>query len=219
MNFTYLLGFVLVSGAVKVFPVSYCSLARKLTRNKRARRARMTKWDLKSHHSRDRLLVRPDVGDRLGANRAIASRVTDQFATRPASRCFGQLLRVGPRPVRPSDGTVTRLEISFRHSGVSCSFLLFDSLANEREPTGKTFTTPLTSPNTNIHVKFIFPWSSPLNLLELMYMYVMTLIHSPHRISQSLFWIALHRRRRRSMRKRVGSAALTSRRSSSPLMG
>ena len=57
MNVTYMLGFGLVSGVVKVFPVSSLSLARKSTRKKRVRRARMTKWDLKSH---DRLLVGPD---------------------------------------------------------------------------------------------------------------------------------------------------------------
>ena len=41
--------------------------------------------------------------------------------------------------------------------------LLVYFLPNERELTGKTFTTPLTRPNPNPYsVKFIFPWSSPL---------------------------------------------------------
>ena len=46
MNFTYMLGFGVVSGVVKVFPVSSLSLARKSSR-KKGRRGRMTKWDPK----------------------------------------------------------------------------------------------------------------------------------------------------------------------------
>ena len=41
--------------------------------------------------------------------------------------------------------------------------VLLDFLAYEREPTGKTFTTPLKSPNPNMYVKFIFPVEVPFN--------------------------------------------------------
>ena len=53
MNFTYVLGFVVLGDAVKVFPVSSSSFARKTTGRNRARshsgawRALKTKWDLK----------------------------------------------------------------------------------------------------------------------------------------------------------------------------
>ena len=109
----------------------------------------------------------PDVGDRSGAGRcfrSIASRVADQLMTRLASRCCRQLLRIFPGPVRPDNGTVKRLEIPFRHPHASCSFFLVDFLAKERELTGKTFTTPFTSPNPNIYVKFIFPVEFPFNV-------------------------------------------------------
>ena len=52
MNFTYVLGFVVLRDVVKVFPVSSPSFARKTTRKNRARshsgarRGLMTKWDL-----------------------------------------------------------------------------------------------------------------------------------------------------------------------------
>ena len=109
MNFTCLLGLGLVSDVAKVFPISYLLLARKLTRKRRPRHARMTKSDPKS---RDRLVVGLDVGDRSGAGRCMrsiersgsrTSRVADQFATGLASRCFGQLLCVHPHQVRPND--------------------------------------------------------------------------------------------------------------------
>ena len=53
MNFTYVLGFVLLRDVVNVFPVSSPSFARKTTRKNRARshsgaqRGLMIKWDLK----------------------------------------------------------------------------------------------------------------------------------------------------------------------------
>ena len=40
----------------------------------------------------------------------------------------------------------------------ACFFLVY-FLANKREPTGKTFRTPLTIPIRTYHVKFIFPWN------------------------------------------------------------
>ena len=45
-------------------------------------------------------------------------------------------------------------------------FFLVDVLANEKEVTGKTSATPLTSPNPNIYVKFIFPVEFPLTWLQ-----------------------------------------------------
>ena len=47
MNFTYLLGFGLLSGVVEVFLVNSLSLARKSTRKEQAHCDLMTKWDLK----------------------------------------------------------------------------------------------------------------------------------------------------------------------------
>ena len=53
MNFTYVLGFVVLRDVVKVFPVSSSSFARKTTRRNRAQshsgawRGLKTKWDLK----------------------------------------------------------------------------------------------------------------------------------------------------------------------------
>ena len=53
MNFTYVIGFVVLRGVVKVFPVSSSSFARKATGRNRARshsgawRGLKTKWDLK----------------------------------------------------------------------------------------------------------------------------------------------------------------------------
>ena len=47
-NFRYMLGFGLASGVVKVFPVGSLSLARKSTRKKGTRCARIMKWDPKS---------------------------------------------------------------------------------------------------------------------------------------------------------------------------
>ena len=99
-------------------------------------------------------------------DRAIASRVADQLAIRATSRCFGPCLasccafahaQSGPTRTRSRD-----LGSHFVIRARRARFFLVDFLANEREPTGKTFTTPLTSPNPNIYVKFIFPWSSPL---------------------------------------------------------
>ena len=131
MNFTYMLGFGLVSGVVKVFPVSSLSLARRSTRKKRARRARMTKWDLKS---RDRVLVGPDWARanaqqlaEHGPKHRNAARVVSWSATRLAIArsiaCTGQLTSDRPRPVRSDEVTVTRLGIPFCHPGASCLFL------------------------------------------------------------------------------------------------
>ena len=53
MNFTYVLGFVMLRNMVKVLPVSSSSFARKMTGRNRARthsgacRGLKTKWDLK----------------------------------------------------------------------------------------------------------------------------------------------------------------------------
>ena len=53
-----------------------------------------------------------------------------------------------------------QFEIPFRHQGAS---FLVDFLAKKRELTGKTFTTPLTSPNPNIYVKVHFHVEFPFN--------------------------------------------------------
>ena len=100
----------------------------------------------------------------MATKKCVASRVTDQLATRVASGCFSQLpsnrhVRFGPTR-RHSRDLRSHFVIRARRG----RFFLFDFLANEREPTGKTFTTPLTSPNPNIYVKFIFPWSSPFKV-------------------------------------------------------
>ena len=57
------------------------------------------------------------------------------------------------RDERPRD----QFKITFRHQDGS---FLVDFLANERELTKKTFTTPLISPNPNILCEIHFPWSS-----------------------------------------------------------
>ena len=124
--FTYSLGFGLVSGVAKVFPVSSLSLARKSTRKKRARRARMTKWDPKS---RDRLLVGPDrtwaiARELAGACYRSSDCESRRWPTRETSRIamrFGQLLRNRPRQVQPGHETVTRLGIPIRHAGSSAT--------------------------------------------------------------------------------------------------
>ena len=54
-----------------------------------------------------------------------------------------------------------QFQIPFRHPGAS---FLVDFLAKKRGLTKKTFTTPLTSPNPNIYVKFIFPAEFPFNI-------------------------------------------------------
>ena len=93
-------------------------------------------------------------------DRATANKVADQLATCLTSRCFGQVLCDRPRPVWFNEETVTRLEIRCGRPRRAHSFSV-DFLANERELTGKIFRTPLTSPNPNMNVKLIFPWSSP----------------------------------------------------------
>ena len=125
MNFTfYVLGFGLVSGVAKVFPVSSVSLARKSSST-----------------------TRPD--DEMGSQ---IGHVTSRR---------GQDMYTTDREERPRD----QFEIQFRHQVASC---VVDFPADERELTGKTFTIPLTctSPNPNMYVKFIFPWSSPLKFEE-----------------------------------------------------
>ena len=125
MNFTYTLGFGLVSGVVKVFPVGSLSLARKSTRKKRARRAWMTKWDPKSRDcpivgldwawANARKLAEP------GPKHRNATRVASWSATRLA--IAQSIACTGQRPVRSDVETVTRFGIPFRHPGASCSFL------------------------------------------------------------------------------------------------
>ena len=64
MNFTYVLGFVVLRDLVKVFPVSSSSFARKKTGRNRARshsgawRGQKTKWDLKLTLSSPTKLIR-----------------------------------------------------------------------------------------------------------------------------------------------------------------
>ena len=127
----------------------------------------MTKWDPKLSRVTVSSSNQTGCGRSLRSwpvhaiDRATASRVADQLVTRLALRCFIQLLCVRPRPVRLDDGTATRLGIPFRHPCAPRSLLPGRFLANERELTGKTSTTPLTSPNTNIYMKFIFPVEFP----------------------------------------------------------
>ena len=128
MSLTYMLGFGLVSGVVKVFPVTSLSLVGKPTREKRARRARMTKWDPKS---RDCPTVGPDwawANARQLAEGSCreSSRELVSDATRDCS--IDRMHRPAPErsptssPVWRGE-TVTRLGIHFRHPGASCSFL------------------------------------------------------------------------------------------------
>ena len=79
---------------------------------------------------RDRLLAGPDQTWAIARELASACDRSsnresrrDQLVTQVASRCLDQLLFVRPRPVRPGNGTIMRLEIPFRHARASCSFL------------------------------------------------------------------------------------------------
>ena len=148
MNFTYMSGAGLVSGVVKAFPVSSLSLARKLTRKKRARHTRMTKWDPKS---RDHPIVRPDkgVGERTAAGRSIAMRLESRVGQRRDWRWLDQSLKLASsRSIAhvPSGPTRRRSHDLGSHFVIRvyhARLFLIDLLANERELTGKTFPTPL----------------------------------------------------------------------------
>ena len=107
-----MLGYGLVSGIVKVFPVGSLSFARKSTKRRRARRARMTKRDPKL---RDHPMVGPDWAWANAQQLAEAYRDAKRVASWSAMRlaiarsiaCTGQLPSDRPRPVRPGDGHLT----------------------------------------------------------------------------------------------------------------
>ena len=67
-----------------------------------------------------------------------------------------------PTSSPPDHEAVMRLGSHFVIRARRAHFYLVDFLANESELTGQTFTTPLTSPNPNLKVKFILMWSSPI---------------------------------------------------------
>ena len=95
-------------------------------------------------------------------DRVIASRVADQLARRVASRCaLASCCAFAHAQSSPAMRRSRDLGYQFVIRACRARFFLVDFLAYEREPTGKTFRTPLTSPNPNMYVKFIFPWSSP----------------------------------------------------------
>ena len=89
-----------MSGIVKAFPVCSLSLARKSTK-KRARRARMTKWDLKS---RDCLLVGPDrMCDSSEAGRCMRS-INSQLESHRDALQPAAVRSPTPSPARRGDG-------------------------------------------------------------------------------------------------------------------
>ena len=129
----------------------------------------MTKWDLKSWN---RLFVRPDLAWAVAQQLAKASRCESSrelVGNSTRDRSMDLLHRPAPEqsptfgPVRRRDGHATSDPISSARPR-RAHFFVVDFLGNERELTGKTVTTPLTGPNPNIYVKFVFPWSSPLRL-------------------------------------------------------
>ena len=85
-------------------------------------------------------------------------------ATRPDKETVSQSCCVTSRCVHYmctydlEERSCDQFQIPFRPQAASCEI---DFLADERELTRTIFTKPLTSPNRNIYVKFIFPWSSP----------------------------------------------------------
>ena len=120
---------------MKAFPVSSLS---------RARRARMTKWNLKS---RDRLLVGPDVDDRSGAGQCVRSiersRVAsltnsrlDSHRDASASCCAFAHAHVQSGPTM---GRLRDLRSHFVIRARHARFFLVDFLVDERRTDRKDF--------------------------------------------------------------------------------
>ena len=148
MNFTCVFGFGLVGGVVKVFPFSSLSLAKKI--NQEGASTTRPIDDIGSHVARSSpRRNRLDVGDRLGAGRCMrtiersqAESLTNSWLNShceasAANCCTIAHTQSGPTRRRSWWDVVIRAQ-------PARSFLV-DFLANKRELTGKTFTTPLAS--------------------------------------------------------------------------
>ena len=91
------------------------------------------------------------LGSMQSIERAITSRVADQLATRPRiATLWASCCPIAHAQSRPTTIQSHNLRSHFVIRLRCDPFSLVDFLANERELTGKTFTTPLTSPNPNI---------------------------------------------------------------------
>ena len=166
---SHMLGFGLVSGFVKVFPVSSLSLARKSTWKKRARRSLMTKWDPKS---RDRLLFGPDrtwaiARELAGACDRSSNRESRPWTTRNSTRIAmlwpAAVRSPTPSPAQRWDGHATWDPISSSgHVVLVSSWLIF----SRTKEIWQTFTMPLTSSNPNM-CEINFPVVLPFNQIQL----------------------------------------------------
>ena len=116
--------------------------------------------------------TRQDVGDRTGSGRCMRSIEQSRVASltnlqlqlhRDASaNCCVFARAQFDAAIGRSGDLGSHFVIRARHA----RFFLVDFLANERELTGKTFTTPLTSPNPNIKYKIHFPVEVRFNINE-----------------------------------------------------
>ena len=165
-----MLGFGLVSGAVKVFLVSSLSLTRKSTTKK------LNEHDASGWQNGIPIRVTVSSSDQTGLGRSLGCmRSIEQSRVMPLTNSLLESHRDASASCcafahaqsSPTMGRSRDLGSHFVIQVRRARFFLVDFFRLRKKTDRnlkKTFTTPLTSPNPNMYVKFIYPWSSPLNL-------------------------------------------------------